>query len=354
MEIADAKRHLEKAGREYYECISASTPESLVDTRRKIEPLLRFTPNARKVVSIGVGNGEEIHVLKDLFTNPETQVIGLDLSRTAINIAKDRINKNNLRAELIQGSGIEMPFKNESIDGMVMSAILHEIYSYVPDGRNAWRKAIREVAEKITDDGTFLLRDFAAPQIPGNVTLSCNTDIATNFYNYFTGRYRTFEGWSEQSRDLIRDKRNSNDPDYPDFDANTRSVMLPYAHAAEILLHFRNFWSDYQAGLTTIGNPDWKEIDEAYLVPDPHITRFQAMAPFQYLSTVIVEANRVLQTTNYEMVCVQNETSDRPETNSFLARHFTLYMPGVAETNEQMIGNVTKKMELVFKKIRKS
>lgn len=131
LEVDDARRHLDKAGREYYEAISSGTPESLVEVKDKLQALYRFVPNARTVVSVGVGNGEEIHALEELFGKEGAQIIGLDLSSMAVTIAKERINRNGLRAKLIQGSGIDMPFKNESINGFVLSAILHEIYSYV-------------------------------------------------------------------------------------------------------------------------------------------------------------------------------------------------------------------------------
>ncbi|GEM_PF-6098934 len=122
---------------------------------------------------------------------------------------------------------------------------------------------------------------------------------------------------------------------------------------AEVMLKFRNFWNDYQSGLTRVGDVNWKEIDEAYLVPNPYLSDFTVMSPVTYVTTVLGEANQSLQNTNFQMVSIQNELSERPETNDFLAQHFTLDMPGIAETNRALINNTTKKMELVFRKVKK-
>jgi hypothetical protein len=67
LEVDDAKKQLDKVGREYFEGINSSTPESLITVKNRLEPLQRFIPQAKTVVSVGVGLGEEVHALEELF-----------------------------------------------------------------------------------------------------------------------------------------------------------------------------------------------------------------------------------------------------------------------------------------------
>jgi hypothetical protein len=51
-----------------------------------MEPLQRFMDGTpRRVVSVGVGSGVELQALRTLFPDPQTRIIGLDLSKVALN-----------------------------------------------------------------------------------------------------------------------------------------------------------------------------------------------------------------------------------------------------------------------------
>jgi len=353
LDVHFAREYLESTAEVgYYEGINLGTPESLTVTKGKLEQLAQFLDKPRDVVSVGVGSGEEVQAAVELFAPGGTRIHGLDLSPRAISFAKERLARYGMDAHLVEGSAIDMPFAENSIDGFIMSAILHEIYSYVPDGKQAWGQAIGQVATKIAENGAFLLRDFAAPQIKETVTMHMTSDIAGQFYDYFREQHRVFTSWGEKEVAAIIEKRTPNDGDYPPVDENTGVVQLPYARAAEVLLHFRNFYNDYSRGMTTLGDPHWKEINESYLPPHPYQNPSVAMSKHEYIEAVLSEGNKALADTPYTFVCVQDAFSGRSETSRFLNDHFSLQLPGSQATSEQLVDGVTNKMELVFKKVR--
>lgn len=231
------------------------------------------------------------------------------------------------------------------------SSLLHEIYSYVSNGRMAWKKAITEVAEKLSENGIFLLRDFSTPQ-ETYVKLTFKTDFARNFYTYFSKYYRTFEGWDSTDLDKIEDKRKSNTSDYPSLDS-TSSTLISLPIAAEFMLHFRYFYENYMNGTTNFNDTKWKEINETYLIPHPNSTKTVPMSREEYVQTVLNVANTAIKDTNYRLICIQNAVSQRLETTEFFGEHFSLRAGGDQNNSEELLLQVTEKMELVFRKVRK-
>jgi hypothetical protein len=225
---------------------------------------------------------------------------------------------------------------------------MHEIYSYIPDGKQAWRQAVREVATKLAENGAFLLRDFAAPDVRCVITMHIASNVARRFYEYFREHYRVFASQRKEDVAAFIEKRAPNDNDYPPVYKETGVVQLLYARAAEVILHFHNFYRD---GIK-LGNIDWKEINESYLPPHPSHNPAMAMSKQEYIEAVLAEGNKALANTPYTFICVQDASSERPETSKLLAEHFSLQLPESEMTSEQLVNGVTKKMELVFKKIR--
>jgi ubiquinone/menaquinone biosynthesis C-methylase UbiE len=318
--------------------------ESQKKTRAKLEPLAQFLPNPQTVVSVGIGSGEEVQVAAKLFS--DAQVYGLDISRGAILSAREKFALSD--NEWIEGSATNLPFKENSVDGIIMSAIMHEVYSYVPDGKQAWRQAIREVATKLAENGAFLLRDFEAPDVKGVITMHITSNVARQFYEFFREHYRVFASQRKEEATAFIEKRAPNDNDYPPVDKKTDVVPLLYVRAAEVILHFHNFFRDR----IKLGNIDWKEINESYLPPHPSHNPAMAMSKQEYIETVLAEGNKALADTPYTFICVQDTSSERPQASKLLAEHFSLQLPESEMTSEQLVNGVNKKMELVFKKVR--
>lgn len=277
----------------------------------------------------------------------------MDLSDKAIQVADSYIKEHHVVSELIQGSATDIPFEKvgKLADGIVLSSILHEVYSYVPNGKDAWRKSIESAAKNLNNNGILLLRDFAGTTIEGDVSISFLSNFAREFYEYFRERYRTFQTWEEGDRKCMQDRRISKD-DFPAISLADESLSLPFVKAAEMMLHFRNYADHVNKQLIEIAEPTWKEADETYLIPDPTSQAFQVMPPNIYVVRVIQSANHALKDTDTEFVCRSRQISPRPNTSTFLKLHFGLEKENT--DSDELFDQIPQKMELVFQKIRKN
>jgi SAM-dependent methyltransferase len=278
-------------------------------------------------------------------------VHGLDISPSAVELSRRHLGNYGLDAIVTEGSAIDMPYPPGSIDVFVLSAIMHEIYSYVPDGRQSWIQAIREVADKSSPDGILLLRDFAAPDYDGPVRLVFRSPIAAEFYKYFSREFRAFSAADNGMREAMLDRRSGPDSYLPALTSDPAEVELPASAAAEVMLHFKNFSDHVNRGFTFLGDQSWKEVNEAYLPPDPLVVGFYPMMQPEYVSRVESVMANTLRTGPYSMICVENGRSGRPNDAAFLAQHFVVSYPNSTLRSEDVIAGFTCKMELVFRKV---
>ena len=247
IDIESARQHLDNAPNQYFEAINKYSEEEFLNFVKKLEPIINFLKNPHSIASVGVGGGLELRVLYELFKEKHTEIIGVDLSKKALSSARKYLTEHNVRALLVQSSAVEMPFKytNDYMDGIVLSAIMHEIYSYVEDGKIAWIKAIQEASMTLSNNGVLLLRDFAGPEINDLIEISFLDQDVKDFYSYFRERFRTFDTWNKDEVEKMKDKRNKQD-DYPILSEGQASVIMPFGTAAELMLHYRNYVSDFE------------------------------------------------------------------------------------------------------------
>jgi ubiquinone/menaquinone biosynthesis C-methylase UbiE/8-oxo-dGTP pyrophosphatase MutT (NUDIX family) len=321
------EKHLNRAGEQYLDSINDTRPESTVAMMERLSPLLMHISDGAKVVSIGVGQGEEICGLYELFGD-RISIVGVDISSVALEKTKARLQRNQFAAELINADAALLPFENGSVDAIVLSSTLHEVFSYHEEGIVAFKKAIQEVSRVLKKDGVVFIRDFAAPDTDELVSFRVRSPIAIKFYEYFRTSFRRFSNWGAGMEAAKLD-----DTFYPPLGHGV--VHIPFSKAAELVLHFRSFWSDYQAGATSIGNTSWKEIDEMYIVRGKH----SVLTPAQYLEMI----SDVL---GDQFTLVYKRLRDRSKTNTFLTKHFSIYTTASAE----LIPKATRKLECIFQK----
>jgi SAM-dependent methyltransferase len=102
-----------------------------------------------RVLELGCGDGKTAIAMIETGLN----VVGLDLSRTALATLKQRIDSNNLC--LVQGNAIELPFKEGSFDSV---ATVHFIDHFLSNDRH---KVVREIDRVIATDGVIIGRFFS-------------------------------------------------------------------------------------------------------------------------------------------------------------------------------------------------
>lgn len=347
--IAAIRAHLDSAGPEYLDAINETTPEGLLLATEKMQPLKDFLKTGEGVVvSVGVGQGEEIHALHELFKDTDTYVVGIDISHVALERAAQRIRKNNLRAALLDCHAAQTPFPECSVKGMVYSSVLHEIASYHSDSIEALNLTLGGGAKALEDGGVIFIRDFAAPSVPFDVEITLRDEMTAHFYDYFASHFRSFGSWGEIGS-RIRDK--GSERYFPSHIDGDLRLTMSLDRAGELLLHYRNFWNDMQRGYTYVGDRTWKDLDERYYIQDAQSTRPIAMSPEHYSDAVLESVNKTLAEKGSQLEVVMITTDQRPETSAFLAQHFDLRLPGAAwDATEELIDQVTRKMTLAFRK----
>ncbi len=307
--------------------------------------------NPKYVTSIGVGGGLEIEVISNLLKGKNTKIIGLDLSDNALRATKEYLEIKKIDAHLIQSSAVYLPFRKEGlqIDGIVLSAIMHEIYSYVEDGKAAWKKAIQEAAESLSLEGKLLLRDFAAPDLKEDIDLKFLSGEALDFYNYYCKRFRVFSTWDKNEAEKIRDRR-LDVRDYPEINQGMSRISAD--KAAEMMLHFNLYQINIIGGHIAPYEEKWKEIDERYLPFNPNKKENISMNINEYVKEVIECASEVLEKNNQELICLKSEKSKRPKVSENLKKHFALPIETEVKKNNYF-EQVPSKMELLFTKVAK-
>jgi ubiquinone/menaquinone biosynthesis C-methylase UbiE len=102
-----------------------------------------------RVLELGCGDGKTAIAMVETGLN----VVGLDLSMTALTTLKKRTDSNNLC--LVQGNAIELPFKEGSFDSV---AAVHFIDHFLLSDRH---KVVREIDRVLAADGAIIGRFFS-------------------------------------------------------------------------------------------------------------------------------------------------------------------------------------------------
>lgn len=118
----------------------------------------------RKVLDIGPGGG----VLLDLIEQrmPDVIPVGIDISSNVIEALRQRKQREDRRWEVLQGDALNLKDYVEAgtVDTVIFSSILHELYSYVPlDGKKfnhgTVAAALTSAFGVLADGGVIIVRD---------------------------------------------------------------------------------------------------------------------------------------------------------------------------------------------------
>jgi ubiquinone/menaquinone biosynthesis C-methylase UbiE len=153
----------------------------------RVKPLLENLTNPCKVLVVGVSLGgiEELDGLH--YYRPDLLVYGIDLSIAAI---KRRHNFAKHETEILVLSDLaHLPFGREVFDGILCSAVMHEVFSYSEDGDKNLLAALTCIERSLTEQGVLLIRDF---HVPDTVTLKVTpkTIEASDFVDKFICGFR--------------------------------------------------------------------------------------------------------------------------------------------------------------------
>lgn len=119
--------------------------------REKIVKLLNLHAN-EKLLDIGCGTGSLLLVAKKKY--PNVEMIGLDIDKKVLQIARVKFDKNKVNIKTVNASASELPFPDSSFNTVVSTLIFHHLPTDIK------RKCLKEVSRILKPHGRFLLVDF--------------------------------------------------------------------------------------------------------------------------------------------------------------------------------------------------
>ena len=118
----------------------------------------------KKVLDVGPGGGVMLDLIEK--TNPLLDVCGIDLSQNVIDkLSKKKIDENH-NWNIIKGDALNLSnyFKDNEIDTIIYSSIIHELYSYIEYNGKKFNKdtikqSLKEAYKILSVGGRIIIRD---------------------------------------------------------------------------------------------------------------------------------------------------------------------------------------------------
>ena len=112
-----------------------------------------------KVLDMGCGDGELTYAMAVL--SPKVRFIGVDKSKKTIRVAKEKYQTHNLEFKI--GDVSSDLFEPESIDTIINSYILHQVFSNARYNPRIITDTLRKQFAMLKNDGTMFIRDYTKP-----------------------------------------------------------------------------------------------------------------------------------------------------------------------------------------------
>lgn len=123
--------------------------------KRKVAGMLcAHMPTSPRILDIGCGTGDMLAILAD--ASPTAELVGLDFSPNMLDVAAKRLCEL-LRITLVQGNALDLPFENESFDGVSIAFALRNTADY--------KKVLQEALRVLKTGGSFVCIDSFVPSL---------------------------------------------------------------------------------------------------------------------------------------------------------------------------------------------
>ena len=167
----------------------------------------------KKILDIGPGGGILLDLIEN--TNKGYDIWGIDLSQNVIDkLSEKKINENH-QWNIIKGDALNLTnyFENNSIDSIIYSSIIHELYSYIEfEGKKfnkeTIQKSLKEAYEILKTGGRIIIRDGIMSEPKDSYRLIEfknieDIDILNRYCNDFKGRNIVYERVCENTVKML-------------------------------------------------------------------------------------------------------------------------------------------------------
>ncbi|MFQ6084441.1 MAG: class I SAM-dependent methyltransferase [Candidatus Aminicenantia bacterium] len=107
------------------------------------------------ILDVGCGTGTLVILIKRNYS--ESEVIGLDVDKKVLEIARSKIDKNGLDIHLDHYTGFELPYSNTSFDRVFSCLVLHHLT------REKKLRMLKEMYRILRSGGELHVADFGKP-----------------------------------------------------------------------------------------------------------------------------------------------------------------------------------------------
>jgi SAM-dependent methyltransferase len=132
------------------------------------------------IVDKGCGTGKLLVHLSA--TWPESRIVGLDISRELLRIARNQPYPCP-NVTILEGDIVQQHFPAGSVSTVVFSSVVHEIFSYNGYNREAVRLGLRNTRNELEPAGRVVIRDGVKPE-GGDVWMRCDAKTEERFRRF--------------------------------------------------------------------------------------------------------------------------------------------------------------------------
>ena len=118
----------------------------------------------KNILDVGPGGGLILDLLEK--KDPSLNIMGIDLSQNVIDALHKKQKDESHVWQIVQGDALKLSqyFKENSIDSIIFSSIIHELYSYIETNGQKFNKetikeALKEAYKVLAPKGRIIIRD---------------------------------------------------------------------------------------------------------------------------------------------------------------------------------------------------
>lgn len=193
----------------YNEIDYLNTMNSSLNSKRVILDFIK----GKSILDVGPGGGALMDLIEHELGNVKVQ--GIDISKNVINSLNEKKIKENHKWAVIEGDALKLDnyFDKGSVDTIIYSSIIHELYSYIPfNGKkfniDTVKEALKSAWNILSSGGRIIIRDgiMTEPKEEYRIIKFNNIEdlkILDNYCNDFKGRKVTYEKISKNTVKML-------------------------------------------------------------------------------------------------------------------------------------------------------